>query len=82
MDHAILDKRVRVGAGAWIGWGDDLTPNDSAGLHSGLTVVGKNTPIPADTYIGHNCAIAADLSEDDLKQNPIPSATTIGVIGE
>lgn len=82
VDHAILDKRVRVGAGAWIGWGDDLTPNDSAGLHSGLTVVGKNTPIPADTYIGHNCAIAADLSEDDLKQNPIPSATTIGVIGE
>jgi glucose-1-phosphate adenylyltransferase len=82
VDHAILDKRVRVGAGACVGWGDNQTPNAMAGLHSGLTVVGKNTPIPDRTHIGRNCAIAADLSEDSLDKDLIPSGTIVGAIGE
>jgi len=82
VDHAILDKRVRVGAGSCVGWGDDWTPNVTASLHSGLTVAGKNTLIPAHTRIGRNCAIAADLSEDAFEKNLIPSGTTVGVVGE
>jgi len=83
VDHAILDKRVRVGAKAWIGWGDDRTPNTSTGLHSGLTVVGKNTSIPVHMRIGRNCAVAADLSEDVFeKKDWIPSGTNVGVVCE
>ncbi len=80
VDHAILDKHVRVGAEARVGWGDDRTPNVTAGLHSGLTVVGKNTLIPAHTRIGRNCVIAADLSEDAFEKDFISSGTTIGVV--
>lgn len=83
VDHAILDKRVRVGAKAWIGWGDDRTPNTPAGLHSGLTVVGKNTSIPVHMRIGRNCAVAADLCEDVFeKKDWIPSGTNVGVARE
>jgi len=82
VDHAILDKRVRVGAGCWVGRGDDWTPNTPASLYSGLTIVGKNTPIPAHTRIGCNCAIAADLGEDAFETDWIPSGTTVGVVGE
>jgi glucose-1-phosphate adenylyltransferase len=83
VDHAILDKRVRVGAKAWVGWGDDRTPNVPAGLHSGLTVCGKNTPIPDHMRIGRNCAIAADLSEQAFrKKDWIPSGTSVGDVRE
>lgn len=82
VDHAILDKSIRVGAEAQVGWGDDRTPNVPANLHSGLTVVGKNTPIPARTRIGRNCAIAADLSAEAFGKDQIPSGTTVGLVGE
>lgn len=82
VDHAILDKRVRIGAEARVGWGDDWTPNITASLHSGLTVIGKNTPIPARTRVGRNCVISSDLSEDDIEQDLIPSGTTVGIAGE
>lgn len=82
VDHAIVDKRVRVGTEAHVGWEGKQTPGTPADVHGGLVVVGKNTPIPARTRIGHNCTIAADLSEDAFKENEIPSGTTIGVVDE
>jgi glucose-1-phosphate adenylyltransferase len=80
VDHAILDKRVRVGAEAQVGWGDDRTTNIPAGLHSGLTVVGKNTPIPSHMRIGRNCAIAADLEESVFRNSVVPSGQTVGTL--
>jgi len=70
VDHAILDKRVRVGAGAQIGWGEMQAPN-------GITVVGKNATIPARVRIGRNCVIATDLNPDDFETEWIPSGTTV-----
>jgi glucose-1-phosphate adenylyltransferase len=82
VDCAILDKRVQLGAGAKVGWGDDWASDNRDRPSNGITVVGKNTSIPARTRIGRNCAIAADLSEGDLGQDLIPSGTTVGVSGE
>ncbi len=82
VDHAILDKRVRVGAGARVGWGDDQTPNASTGMHDGITVVGKNTLVPARTRIGRNCVIAADLGADVFETDWIPSGTVVGGVGQ
>ncbi len=80
VDHAILDKRVRVGAETWVGWESDRTSDTSASPQPGLTVIGKNTPIPPHTRIGRNCAIAADLSEDAFESKLIPHGATIGVV--
>lgn len=82
VDHAILDKRVRVGARASVGSGSERDPNPTVDLKRGLTVVGKNTAIPARTRIGRNCAIAADLSADAFEKDTIPSGTSIGVLDE
>jgi len=79
VDRAILDKHVRVKVGAHVGWGDDWAPNARAGLTSGVTVIGKNTLIPAGARIGHNCAIAADLDEDALETHVVPSGTNVGI---
>ena len=75
VDHAILDKRVRVGAGARVGWKDGRSPD-------GITVIGKNTVIPAHTRIGRKCGIAADLGEDAFEKGSIPSGATVGVVGQ
>jgi glucose-1-phosphate adenylyltransferase len=78
VDHVILDKRVRVGAGARIGWADTQVAYDSTDLDHRITVIGKNTRIPACTCIGCNCTIAADLSQDAFEADLIPDETTIG----
>jgi len=77
VDHAILDKHVRVGVDAQVGWGDERADNIAAGLRAGLTVVGKNTRIPAGMRIGRNCVIAADLGEDAFEKHRVPSGTSI-----
>lgn len=82
VNYAILDKRVRVGVEARISWGDERMPSIPAGRHGGLTVVGKNTPIPAHTCIGHDCTIAADLSQDAFEADQIASSTSIGVVDQ
>jgi glucose-1-phosphate adenylyltransferase len=82
VDYAILDKRVRVGAGAKVGYGKERDPNPTVDLKRGLTVVGKNTVIPARIRIGRNCAVAADLGADDWQETQIPSGTNVGIADE
>lgn len=83
MDHAVLDKRIHLGAGAQVGRGDgDQVSYVPAGGQSGLTVIGKNTRIPAHTRIGPDCSIAADLSEDAFEKDWVASGTGIEALGE
>jgi len=84
LDHVILDKRVRVGAEAQVGWEDGVgqVHRRAPGLHGELTVVGKNTPIPARVRIGRDCTIAADLGEDAFAVGDVPSGTIVGTVGE
>ena len=60
VDLAILDKRVRVGAGAVIGTGDDkqlanrLHPQH---LYTGITLVGKDVVAGEKSVVGRNCIL-------------------------
>lgn len=79
VDRAILDKNIVVGARSHVGFGDDYTPNETQpDLHAGITVVGKNTAIPAGIKIGRNCFIACDLQESDFDTDLIASGSTVG----
>ena len=82
VDHAILDKRIQLGAGSQIGWADNRMSSVLAGPYGGLTVVGKNTRIPARTRFGRNCIIAADLREDAFERALFPDGTSVGVSDE
>lgn len=68
INRTILDKEVRVGSGAQIGYGDDLTPNhqDPHILNSGITLVGKRTHLPAGLRVGRNCKLGPGLRESDF----------------
>jgi glucose-1-phosphate adenylyltransferase len=74
VDRAILDKNVIVGEGVHIGFGMDYTANRlDPSLHTGITLVGKNTRLPAGLRVGHNCVIHSDLVEDDFFTDLIAS---------
>jgi glucose-1-phosphate adenylyltransferase len=71
IEKAILDKRVVVGRGTHIGFGDDFTPNQDKPdlLQSGITVIEKGAIIPSNLKIGRNCRIfrSANLDHEYVK---------------
>jgi glucose-1-phosphate adenylyltransferase len=82
VECAILDKRVQVGVGARIGCADAPSIDGMTGPNGGITVVGKNTKLPAGVCVGQGCTIAADLGEQACDKDTIPSGMSIGVVGE
>lgn len=79
VDRAILDKRVIVEEGAWVGWGEDNTPNrvmpDS--LNTGITLVGKGARVPAGVHIGRNAVIRPGASASEFPGPEVRSGETI-----
>jgi glucose-1-phosphate adenylyltransferase len=83
LDLVILDKRVRVGAGAIIGHGEDkTTPNKNFAKHlyTGITLVGKDAEVPANAVIGRNCIIAPLARAEDYPGLQVQTGEAIGVI--
>ncbi len=80
VDRAILDKRVRVGSQAVVGWGEDNTPNRTAParLNTGLTVVGKGAMIPPGVKVGRNVVIHSKAAEKDYPGAEVASGETVG----
>lgn len=80
VDRAILDKRVQVGAGAKVGWGEDNTPNARwpERLNTGLTLVGKDAAIPAGCTVGRNVVIHPKVAAKDFAGPEVASGETVG----
>ncbi len=85
VERCILDKRVVVGTGTQLGWGDDNTPNRQMpdAFHFGITLAGKGAHIPAGKRIGRNVLIEAGVDEEAFTgfSDDVPSGTTIGIGG-
>jgi glucose-1-phosphate adenylyltransferase len=79
VDRAIIDKHVRIGAGAHIGYGNDYTPNQDAGVSTGITVIGKDTSVPANFKVGRNVVIGSDLKVEDFSGDTIKSGSNYKV---
>ncbi len=79
LDGCILDKKVRVGQGAVIGYGNPTTPNADfpETVRSGISVVGKGAMIPGGARIGRNCLIGPDVTSDLIPSRDIVCGETI-----
>jgi len=80
VERAILDKRVRVGEAAKLGWCDDNTPNRRwpERLNTGLTLVGKSAVVPAGVTVGRNVVIFPKTTEKDYAAAGVSSGETVG----
>lgn len=79
IERSILDKRVRVGAGAVIGCAESGRANDEQPdvLSHGITLVGQNTRIPAHQRVGTNCLLGMMVEPDDFPSRKLADGSTL-----
>ena len=79
IDRCIIDKQVRIGAGSYLGFGDDYTTNwlEPNRVNSGITIVGRGAFVPEAVRAGRNVIIGTDTTEADFNLREIPSGDTI-----
>jgi glucose-1-phosphate adenylyltransferase len=75
----IIDKRVRVGREAVLGYGNPTCPNTRYPevVSSGITVVGTQTRVPDGIRVGRNCLIGSDLSPEIIPSRDIVCGETL-----
>jgi glucose-1-phosphate adenylyltransferase len=75
----ITDNRVRIGEKARIGEKGKVLPNQASPqiLSSGLTVIGRNTHLPAGIRIGGNCILYPFLKENSFSSMKVSSGATV-----
>jgi glucose-1-phosphate adenylyltransferase len=79
LKSCIVDKRVRVGRDAVIGYGNPTCPNSLLPdvVNSGITVIGTQTRLPDGIRIGKNCLVGNDLSPEVIPSRDIVCGETI-----
>jgi glucose-1-phosphate adenylyltransferase len=81
VDRCIIDEDVQIGAGAFVGDGDDNTPNQRTPerLNTSLTIIGLRSQLPDGIRIGRNVAIAPRSGESSFgKDRVVASGSTLG----
>jgi glucose-1-phosphate adenylyltransferase len=80
VDHAILDKHVRVGESVQLGVGPTNVPNRSCPDHlsSGLLLVGASAVLPAGLSVGRNARIGAHVTESAFTADVLPGGVVNG----
>ena len=77
VDHAILDKHVRLGEGVAIGRGE--APRDAASAWlEGVTLIGKDAEIPAGTRIGRGVVVGVGAQARDFDGGEIEAGRVVG----
>ncbi len=79
VEGVIMDKMVEVAVESKIGAGENERPNEEYPSHlsSGLTVIGKNSQIPAGMEIGKNCIITPLSGVEKFSSKIISCGSTI-----
>ncbi len=80
IDLAILDKQVEVAKEVIIGFGDDkktINKEHPTHLYTGITLVGKNAKVPAESKIGRNCIIQPATTVDQFTSSNLTSGESL-----
>ncbi len=71
--NAVIDEGCVIGNGAAIGFGDPSVPNSLQPdfLDFGMTLIGRNTKVPAGTRIGTNCLISGGMKSGRIRAGEV-----------
>ena len=85
VERCVIDKEVRVCQGARVGHSDNNCPNPElpARLNTGLTLLGKNSIVPAGMRLGRNVVIhpfsgADAFGNSNSNSNSVESGKSVG----
>ncbi len=81
IENAIVDKSVVIGAGSHVGTSDECAPNQETPdkLHTGISVVGKDSFVPPGVQIGGNVLVGSNVDAEDFvnRVDPLVSTTVL-----
>ncbi|GAC1553818.1 MAG: glucose-1-phosphate adenylyltransferase [Herpetosiphon sp.] len=79
LEMVIIDKDVRIEQECKIGGGTDNTPNrtEPRNINAGITVIGKQARVPANTAIGRNCRVDPSVQASDFANAYVESGETV-----
>jgi glucose-1-phosphate adenylyltransferase len=79
IDFCILDKNVKIGAGAMLGTDETSVPNKEKPDHldCGLIIAGKGAEVPDNYAIGKNTILFPKVSSVDYPGNDVAAGETI-----
>ena len=79
IERAIIDKEVRVGPDAHVGFGDDWTANRERPdvVRCGVAIIGKRAELLPGVRIGRNSVIGPGVVTAGIEGHDVPSGTTI-----
>jgi len=79
VSRVVTDVEVMIGEGARVGstQGKGVNKEYPDLLSSGITVIGRNTRLPANLQVGCNCILYPNKVETDFKMTPIADGRTI-----
>jgi glucose-1-phosphate adenylyltransferase len=79
IERCIIDKEVHVGAGCYLGYGDDYSSNwlEPNRLNTGITLIGRGAEVPDGVRAGRNVLVGTDVRAAEFTEHDIPSGSTI-----
>ncbi len=85
VDYSILDKGGLIGAGAVVGTGDNhstVNKLNPSHLYTGITLIGKESEVPAEQKIGRNCVINSNVKEEDYPGKNVEDGESLSLCSE
>jgi len=79
VERCILDKEVQIGKNCYVGYGDDLRPNEERPdiVNYGISIIGKRVQLAPSLRLGRNCVIGPGVVITAAENNYLPSGTTL-----
>jgi glucose-1-phosphate adenylyltransferase len=79
IDRSIVDKEVLVRKNCYVGYGDDLSPNQERPdiVNCGITIIGKRAKLPPSLRVGRNCVVGPGVSAIRIEDNYLASGRTL-----
>lgn len=79
VERSIVDKETVVDKNAYVGYGDDWSPNHERPdiVNCGITIIGKRARIMPYTRVGRNVVVGPNVEARGVVDGTIPSGTTL-----
>jgi glucose-1-phosphate adenylyltransferase len=78
ISKSVISEAAVIGAHTLIGQGENIINEDFPSIYnSGISVVGENTIVPENVWIGKNCALFGKISEKDFIDKRLESGKNI-----